>query len=112
MIRIAVCYDSTHIVKKLEKIITNKFNNYTMNFEIHLFHDGTSLLKQYGIKSFDVIFLGIDMPDLSGFDVARTIRNLHSDSYIIFVTGNSEHVYKSFDFQPFHFIRAKCEIHL
>lgn len=112
MIRIAICDDSKTIVKKLEKIITNKFNDYTDNYEIHLFYNGISLLNQYKLQPYDVIFLGIDMPDLSGFDAARAIRNLHSDSYIIFVTSNSEYIYKSFDFQPFHFIRTKCEIPL
>lgn len=112
MIRIAICDNSKHLVKKLEKIISYKFNSYTMNFEIHLFYDGISLLNQYKIQPFDILFLGIDMPDFSGFDAARTIRKLHSESYIIFLTENSEHVYKSFDFQPFHFIRTKCEIPL
>lgn len=112
MIRIAICDNSKTIVKKLEKTITNKFNTYTENYEIHLFYNGISLLNQYKLQPYDVIFLGIDMPDLSGFDAAGAIRNLHSDSYIIFVTSNSEYVYKSFDFQPFHFIRTKCEIPL
>ena len=112
MIRIAICDNSKTIVKKLEKIITNKFNDYTENYEIHLFYNGISLLNQYKLQPYDVIFLGIDMPSLSGFDIVKTIRDLHSDSYIVFVTSNSEHIYKSLDFQPFHFIRTKCEIPL
>lgn len=112
MIRIAICHNSKPIINKIKKIVTDKFSNYTTNFEIHIFYNGTPLLNQYKVKSYDVIFLGIDIPDLSGFDISKTIRSMHSDSYIIFVTSNSEHVYKSFDFQPFHFIRTKCEMPL
>lgn len=112
MIRIAICHNSKLIINNIKKIVADKFSNYTTNFEIHIFYNGTSLLNQYKAKSYDVVFLGIDVPDLSGFDVAEYIRSMHSDSYIIFVTSKSEHVYRSFDFQPFHFIRTKCEIPL
>lgn len=50
MIRIAICDDSKNIVKKLEKIITDKFNAYTENYEIHLFHNGMSLLNKYKLQ--------------------------------------------------------------
>ena len=63
-------------------------------------------------KRQDVIFLDIDMPKLTGFDVAKKLRDTFSSCFIIFVTSHSELIYESMDFQPFHFIRKNCNISL
>ena len=39
-----------------------------------------------------------------GFDVAKQMREISKDTYLIFITTESSLVYDSFDFQPFYFI--------
>lgn len=50
------------------------------------------------------------MPNITGFDVARELREQSSRCFIIFITNHSELVYESMDFQPFNFIRKNCSI--
>ena len=108
--RIAVCDDNTVLLPKLKEIIYDSFSVYTDEFEILIYSSGTLLLNAHKQEPFQIIFLDIDMPKISGFDVAKTLRDDFSNCFIIFITSHSELVYESMDFQPFHFIRKNCEI--
>lgn len=105
MINIAVCDDDKRTVSYLEKHIEESFKIYTDDFCLKTFTNGTDLLKYHFKEEFQVIFLDIDMPDITGFDVAKVLREDFSKCYIVFITNHSDLVYKSFDFQPFNFIR-------
>ena len=54
---------------------------------VHLFTRGRPLLNRLAHESFDVIVLDWVVPDLSGFDVLRTIRSQTvSDTPVLFLT--------------------------
>lgn len=108
--RIAVCDDNTVMLSKLKEAIYSAFVLYTQEFEMHTYSSGTLLLNAHKQEAFQIIFLDIDMPKVSGFDVAKALRDDFSNCYIIFITSHSELVYESMDFQPFHFIQKNCEI--
>jgi two-component system response regulator LytT len=46
---------------------------------------------------YDVVFLDINMPALSGIDLAETLAGLEHPPAIIFVTAHSEHAVKAFE---------------
>ena len=108
--RIAVCDDNIVLLPKLREIIYYSFSVYTDEFEILTYSSGALLLNAHKQEPFQIIFLDIDMPKISGFDVAKTLRDDFSNCFIIFITSHSELVHESMDFQPFHFIRKNCEI--
>ena len=55
--------------------------------------NGFEALEKLQSTAYDVILLDISMPDMSGFEVARTIRSAPElygrDQYIIAVTANA-----------------------
>ncbi len=108
MIKIAVCDDNTVMKNKLENIIFDAFSEYTDDFILKSFLNGISLMNEQKTEPFDVIFLDIDMPEMSGFDAAKQLREDSINCFLIFVTNYSELIYESMDFQPFHFIRKNC----
>lgn len=108
MIRIALCDDDKPFLTTLSSIIRDEFKKYTNDFEVKCFSNGVLLLNENSHEKFDVLFLDIDMPEISGFDIARSIRQAFSNCFIIFITSHSELVYQSFDFQPFNFIRKEA----
>lgn len=105
MIRIAICDDNKSTLVQLEKYIDSGFRKYTTDIEIHSFDNGQLLLNANDHKKFDVLFLDIDMPKITGFDIAKELRKSFSNCFLIFISSHSDLVYKSFDFQPFNFIR-------
>lgn len=109
MITIAICDDNPMYLKLLCQNIKKAFQSFTNDFRIVSFDNGKLLLQEHSISPFDIVFLDIDMPDMSGFDVAKSMRDNSSNCFLIFVTSYSEFVYQSFDFRPFHFIRKLPE---
>lgn len=109
MIRIAICDDNSVMLNNLESIINSTFVTYTSDFKIFTFDSGKLLINAHEQEPFHIIFLDIDMPKTTGFDVAKTLRDEFSNCFIIFVTSHSELMYESMDFQPFHFIKKNCD---
>lgn len=104
MIRTAICDDNENMLDFLNKKIADIFEENEMHCEISTFHSGNDFLESHAQRPFDVVFLDIVMPDINGFEAAKKLRVISRDTYIIFVTTESDLVYDSFDFQPFHFI--------
>ena len=48
-------------------------------------------------RSVDVVFLDIEMPDINGLEVARTLKELRPESNLIFITGYLEYVKDALD---------------
>lgn len=112
MIRIAICDDSSWSLDNIARNVHNSIKKYLTDFCVYKYHNGIILLNEHKKDPFDIVFLDIDMPNLSGFDIAKEFRCMKKNCFIIFVTNHSELVYESMDFQPFNFIRKNCEISL
>lgn len=103
--RIAICDDNSEILVYLKESLYNLFIKYTTDFKITCFRTGNSFLEAYQKDGFDIVFLDIDMPIITGFNIAKTMRDALSKCFIVFITSHSELVYDSLEFQPFDFVR-------
>lgn len=105
MIRIAVVDDEKIILNSIHKKIEKILYDLNAEFEIQDFTNGKTALKEITEKGFDVVFLDIDMPDVSGMTVARKIRMQEENIEIVFITNKDELVYEAIKVLPFRFIR-------
>ena len=112
MARIAVCDDNAEVSKRIAELVRRSFGEHGCNYEIESYSDGSELLGQNRLQPFDVLFLDIDMPNVSGFDIAKALRDDFSHCLIVFVTSHSELVFDSLDYQPFNFIRKNAGVPL
>lgn len=104
MIRAAICDDEPTILDYLYEQILKEFERQGADAHIDKFTSGRDFLNYNKEEPFDVVFLDIKMPDISGFEVAAEIRGISEKVYIIFITTENTLVYDSFSFQPFDFI--------
>ncbi len=104
MIRAAICDDEPVILEQLRGRIFDEFKRQGAVIRLDTFTSGQEFLEAHANEPFDVVFLDIDMPEISGFDVAGRISRAEH-TLIVFVTMHDELVYSSFQFQPFRFIR-------
>lgn len=100
--KIALCDDDINFIKKFGSILNEKIMRYSDDFSITEFTNGKEFIAE--LDKFDAVFLDIDMPEISGLDVAAYI-NKNARTLIIFVTSYDELVYSSIKFQPFRFLR-------
>ena len=109
MIKIAICDDEPIFLSNFNKHIDKICSAMGLSVKIYDYLNSDTLIYHHKISNFDVVFLDIDMPVVSGFDTAQQIRNISFDTPIIFVTSREDLVYNSFDYQPFYFIRKQSE---
>lgn len=106
MLRIAICDDQPEFTEHLYKLIKESFAKYDYNLAgIQIYQNGLPLLQDYnsGTK-FDIIFLDIEMPTVSGMEVANKIRKIDPDVLLIFVTNFSDFMAVSFKVEAFDFL--------
>ena len=78
------------LVVEDDRLLNNTlcYNLSTGGYEID-----TALTKEaasdfYGKKEYDLIVLDVNLPDGSGFDLCREVKELHPDTAVIFLTAN------------------------
>ena len=101
MLFIAVCDDDLEFCMNLEKLIRG---HIAFQLRIKIYTTPSALLFDYEDYKYDLILLDIEMPEMSGFDIARKIRAKGDDVPIAFLTNHREYVFDSFDFRPYNYI--------
>ena len=96
--KIAVCDDEEKVRVSLAKKITGFFPEDT----VEVYENGEEVLDARDLP--DILLLDIKMPGMSGMDVAKKLRRKSEKLILIFVTGEEQYVYDSFDVQAFHFL--------
>lgn len=104
MLKIAICDDDDVMLDKMFNKICVEFKSRKISVQTECFSNGLDFIENHKQSSFDVIFLDIVMPDMSGFEIAEEVRSTSENTYIVFVTTEDALVYDSFSFQPFDFI--------
>lgn len=102
MLSIAVCDDMPIECAELAERIEDILDKFGTEFSLKRFFDGQDLLK--GVESFDIVFLDIKMPEISGMELAKQMRNNGQESIIVFVTSAEEYVYEAYDVEAFNFL--------
>ena len=95
MFHIAVCDDmpefSAQIAGALEAMPEK-----AVPFQVETFSDADALLAAHNLRPFDIIFLDIIMPLLSGLEAARELRQQDKTVKIVFLTSSPEFAVESY----------------
>ena len=55
-------------------------------------------------ETVDLVFLDIEMPDVSGFELARHIENAYSGTRLVFLTGHVDFALDGYEYRPLDFL--------
>ena len=108
MINIVICDDEKTILRQLHDYVVTVFSELKIEYEIQVFSEPLELLHNAKNGKIDILLLDIDMPGISGMDIAGELRKQNNQTILIFVTCQESLVYESFQYQPFDFIRKSC----
>lgn len=86
-LRIALCEDDAQDAESLRDCIQQ--SGYLVWVE--WFDSGESLLNSYEKGKYDVVFVDVYLPGMSGIDTVRAIRGVDSRIVVVFVTSSIEH---------------------
>lgn len=103
---IAICDDHLIFTQQLYRTIRSYFAQYDITLgTIKLYQNGNDLLQDcLNASHFDIIFLDIEMPHISGMEVAKNIRLSNSEVLIVFITNFPDYMPASFKVEAFDFL--------
>lgn len=103
MISIAVCDDAKIIVDNMETLLKKYSAEIGEEIRVSKFYLGDSLLDQYK-SNYDIIFLDIKMPGLTGIQTAERIRKKDDKVTIIFLTSLIDKAIEGYKVQAANYI--------
>ncbi len=83
---IAICEDNADDTLLLQRHMENYLKSKSCHGVIRSFSSAEELLAAYSPGAFDLIFLDIYLPGISGMEAARTIRLTDRDCLFVFTT--------------------------
>ena len=95
--KLLLCDDELSYAEDIKKMIDDL---YPVLYEIQ-----TETDQSFNIDpQFDIYFLDIDMPSISGFDLAEKIHIRYPEALIVFLTTHEELSMEGYQYQAFRFI--------
>lgn len=106
-INVLVCDDEKGFLEIIKKEINSIAHKLNDEIDAYFFSNGIKTLKFIldNKESVDILFLDIDMPDVTGLKIAEKIRRTNNEIIIIFVSAHEQYVFESLEYNPYRYIR-------
>lgn len=110
IVKMALCDDNIDDLEMMEQEIASSAPALGgWGYETKRYLSGNDLMKDIDeVLKMQILFLDIDMPGVSGMDIARCLETMSHSINIIFVTNREDLVFEAIQYSPFRFIRKKC----
>lgn len=88
MFRIAICDDEEYFRQDLQELVSSYMIDQGYTFQIDTFCSGEEFMS-LGMEmiNYTIVFLDINMDEINGVTVAKEIRKISKEAYIVFVTA-------------------------
>lgn len=100
---IAICDDDEIFLSRLEKQIRAELQQLNVVGKIVSYTDSEKLLETKLHQT--EIFLDIDMPEVTGMELAAKLEEQNPQAIVIFISNHEEAVFEAIHYKPFRFIR-------
>ena len=106
MFKIVLCDDDSSFLNFFETLLKSKFSLHNLEILIEKFVSGKDLIEniEKDKKTYDIIFLDIDMPELNGLLIADKLRQLDKNFILLFTTNMENAAIQGYHYNTFRFI--------
>ncbi|GAB6109121.1 LytR/AlgR family response regulator transcription factor [Fusibacter bizertensis] len=109
MINIAICDDEERMRVTLAAQVNTYMACQSNEFQVFSFANAETLLRSNVF--FDIVFLDIQMNDVTGMEAALKLREMGSKCFIIFITVLKEYVYNAFEVDASDYLLKPVDEH-
>ena len=103
MFSIALCEDNSLQREELKNNLSKVLDEIGVEYKLLTFETGEDLLREYPEK-LDMLFLDIQMGELTGMDTARKVREYDDKVEIIFITALWDYIQKGYEVRAFRYL--------
>ena len=103
---VAVCDDEEKDLRIIHDYFDKLSSERKLDFDIRLFQNSEEMYLQYQRSdAYDIVFLDVEMPGMSGLQLAERIRLLPDRNVaIVFMSNYPEYMKDSFDVHAFQYL--------
>lgn len=107
MIRICILDDDISSAKQMHNILTEYLTDHKISFEIDQYERGEHLLNALSNAAavYQIYFLDILMPGISGIQTAKEIRKHDKSAHIIFLTSSPEYAIEGYEVRAYDYLQ-------
>ncbi len=104
---IVICDDRESDAIAAKEVVKRTAQELHIKTEFDIYSNAAEVERKLLLKkeSADILILDIDMPEISGLELAERLRVENLNLIIIFLSAHEEFVFKAIEFQPFRYIR-------
>lgn len=97
MFRIAICDDEDYFRQDLQELVSDYMTDQGYTFQIDTFSSGEKFISLgMEMMNYTIVFLDINMNEVNGVTVAKEIRKISRETYIVFVTAYVDYVLEGY----------------
>lgn len=106
LVRIAICDDEKEAVALHEEIIKDSLQSCGIGYEITAYTYSSNLLSDIAEDGFfyDLLLLDIEMPGVTGMELAGKIKPFLPNVKVIFITSHVEYAIDAFELSIFRYV--------
>lgn len=95
---ISICEDNQQDADQLIRYLNQAGTD--LNVTVHITHypDGVSFLNHFN-SAVGIVFLDVNLPDMSGGDIAAEIRRRDPQVYLVFISQYTETISIGYEFE-------------
>lgn len=94
--RVCICDDTAADRKRLLEMLRGYCAGRNVQMQVEQFPDGGALLRAFSPGKYQLLFLDIYMPGLSGMEAAQAIREADPACLLVFTTTSEDHALESY----------------
>ena len=104
-VRFAICDDDEISLEILSDLVVKVCKKHDILAIVDGYDSGGKLLEYIGGHNYAAILIDMNMPKMNGIQLAKRLRSSKNCPNLIFVSGQEESVFSTFQVSPFAFIR-------
>ena len=101
---ILVCDDNEAYLNQIGSIVKEWMKINNVDGETFFSSDIQAVIRVAGFTDYQIAFLDVEMPEMSGLELAKVLREKNPDIIIVMVSNYTNYVYDAFSLQVYSYI--------
>lgn len=103
--QIAIVDDDMEFSGWAEGVIQNFFKEMNEPVLMKRYCESSTLLSEVAVKgNYDIYFLDVELPDISGLELAQRIKNIETDAVIVFISAYEKYAVSSYKIRADYYV--------